>query len=124
MKHARSDYEAIQPWPTKRPHFAKQNGNTVEVPVDDPDWKGIDARAQVSAGLVQPIIPDDEPVFILRAKDITAPEVVRYWCDVQEREGGDPVVAACIRRFSVEMEAYGQEHGAKMPDTPHELLQP
>lgn len=113
MRHARSDYEAIQPWPTKRPHTVKQDGQVV-----------FDATVYRGDPPYDPIIPDDEPVFILRAKDVTAPEVVRYWCDVQDREGGDETVTWRIRRFAEEMEAYGQEHGAKMPDTPHELLAP
>lgn len=110
MRHARSDYEAIQPWPTKRPHHVKQNGVlAMDVP---PEMTGY------------PIIPDDEPVFILRAKDITAPAIVRLWCQAQEDIGGDPVVAERIQRWADEMESYGREHGAKVPDTPHEFLAP
>lgn len=112
MKHARKDYEAIQPWPTKRPHFARDP----EAGVVLFDAPSIDEAA------IEPIIPEDEPVFILRAKDISAPDVVRYWCDRQEALGGDPLVVHHIRQFADEMAAYGDAHGAKVADTPHELL--
>lgn len=35
-------------------------------------------RIQDPAGL----IPDDEPVFLLRAQDKTAAQVVRYWAEL------------------------------------------
>lgn len=46
MRHLRSDYDAIQPWPVKRPHIAKQGGRTVRVPTTvkgefDQTWKNV-----------------------------------------------------------------------------------
>lgn len=114
MKHCRTDYEAIQPWPTKRPHHADVAGErSLDVP--ESIW-----------GDADPIIPDDEPVFILRAKDITAPEVVRYWAQLQrEIDGGDESTAERVDAFADEMGRYAADHysGGKVADTPHEWLQ-
>lgn len=37
-------------------------------------------------------IPKDEPVFLLRAQDVTAAAVVRYWASLQSREDGNSVL--------------------------------
>jgi len=55
---------------------------------------------------------DGEPVFILRAKDRYAPEVVRYWAE----NVGDGPMAEQASRIADEMEAWGREHGTKEPD--------
>ena len=34
------------------------------------------------------IIPEDEPVFLLRAQDISAPAAVEKWADEHLRHGG------------------------------------
>lgn len=98
MRHARLDYEAIQPWPTKRPHHMR-----------------------FVAGQGEPVIPDDEPVFVLRAKDRSAPDLVRLWAEVNAH---DSHVAGKVKAWADEMERYANEHyaGGKAPDTPHELL--
>ncbi len=110
MRHCRTDYEAIQPWPTARRRFAKVAGVVEEAPLAFPE--------------VQPIIPDDEPVFVLRSADVSGPDVVRYWADRNEADGGDPATVERVRRWADEMEAYGVANGTKVPDTPLELLRP
>lgn len=113
MRHCRTDYEAIQPWPTKRPHTVKQDGQLLD---DAPIYRGKPPY--------EPIIPDDEPVFVLRSADVSGPELVRLWADRNERDGGDPATADRVRRWADEMEAYGQANGTKVADTPAELLRP
>lgn len=119
MRHCRLDYEAIQPWPVKRPHYVKAAGVLTPLPegaLTDPDL--IHA---LEAGDIMPIIPDDEPVFILRAKDITAPDVLDFWVRLN---GQDVTTALRVQAFAQEMRAYAAEHydGGKMADTPHDLL--
>ena len=113
MKHNRPDYAAIQPWPTKRPHIVKVNGETRELELtDDP-----------SDDDLQPIIPDDEPVFLLRAKDPWAAETVRFWAWLQSRNGADVELVMSCERFADEMEAYYDDYYASrkshadVPDT-------
>lgn len=125
MRHCRSDYEAIQPWPIKRPHHVKIDGGLTtigDVPLNDPAFV-----AAVERGTITPIIPDDEPVFILRAKDRTAPAIVRAWATAQlDDPDGDHLTAYRVREFADEMEAYAAAHynGGKLADTPAHLLVP
>lgn len=117
MRHLRSDYDAIQPWPVKREHIAKQGGRTVRVPTDD-----IDAEVQVKIGRVQPLIPDDEPVFLLRGQDPAAWVAVLAYAEKAETEGSDPEFVTQIRLWALEMKdcAESRDHGA--PDVPPGML--
>jgi hypothetical protein len=83
--------------------------------------------------LVGPIIPDDEPVFLLRAKDITAPDTVRAWAEYRRMTRRAAADVAHIpyddtekraREWAEEMEQYAAEHyeGGKIPDTPEGML--
>ncbi len=60
-------------------------------------------------------IPDDEPVFLLRAKDIIAPSTVRFWASELEKNGGDPTMVKMARDHADKMEAYKPEL-TKTPD--------
>ena len=62
------------------------------------------------------IIPDDEPVFLLRGQDKHAPEVVAYWASLVLREGGDPEIANLAMAQSRAMKDWQYEHGKKAPD--------
>ena len=66
----------------------------------------------------------DEPVFLLRARDVNAPDAVRFWAAATERVGGDPVTTERVRRWADEMQQWGEANGAKVPDTPPALLRP
>lgn len=65
---------------------------------------------------------EDEPVFVLRARDMVAPGIVALWADRVEAMGGDPVTSERVRAWADEMAEWGLAHGAKLPDTPAELL--
>jgi hypothetical protein len=110
MRHLRSDYDAIQPFPTQRPHNVKIDGETVA------------AGDEHLGRHMDPIIPDDEPVFILRSKDVAAPDTVRYWANDVEARGGDVDLCSKVRAWADEMEEYGKEHGRKTSDTPKDYL--
>lgn len=113
MRHLRKDYEAIQPWPTKRPHHGKEV-----------KFGGIVLNAITEDG-IDPAIPDDEPVFILRAKDVSAAPAVRYWAlHHLWQNPSDVSFVDRVIRWADEMEAYGRVHGAKVADTPPSLLLP
>lgn len=81
MKHARSDYDAIQ----------------------DPRPNGI---------------PEDEPVFVIRAQDIVGPGTVRDWAARAEREGVSDEVVEAVRRHADAMVEWQHEHGTKVADVP------
>lgn len=43
-------------------------------------------------------IPFDEPVFLLRAQDQVAAEVVRYWAYLHKAKGGDKEIAVLAKK--------------------------
>lgn len=72
---------------------------------------------------VPPVTPigDDEPVFLLRARDRYAPDTVRDWCarSYEQGNGVDERVRIAVQAVADAMEAYAAAHGgAKVPDTP------
>ena len=70
-------------------------------------------RIQNPAGL----IAEDEPVFLLRAKDIIAARAVEHWASWLEKLRGDPVTVALAYRQANRMRAWASLHGgAKSPD--------
>lgn len=56
------------------------------------------------------MIPEDEPVFILRAGDQIAPMVVRYWADRNDHAGGDPAVSQAARDHADKMERWPKKN--------------
>lgn len=61
------------------------------------------------------LIPEDEPVFLLRAQDDIAARVVRYWADQAEEAGANPDIVARARAHAEKMEAWQTK---KVPDMP------
>lgn len=71
-------------------------------------------RIQDPAGL----IPDDEPVFLIRAKDMLGPDIVEEWANQAEFIGVDPVMVQAAREHAKAMRLYQVQHGHKVPDMP------
>lgn len=63
-------------------------------------------------------IPDDEPVFVIRAKDICSAATVEMWALLAEQAGADPDMIESARKHAAVMRAYGQAHGWTVPDLP------
>ena len=62
-------------------------------------------------------IDPDEPVFVLRAKDLTAPMAVRAWANRAEELGTiRPEKLEEARAIAREMIAWQNQHGGKLPD--------
>jgi hypothetical protein len=70
---------------------------------------------------------DDEPIFILRAHDMLAPEIVRAWVAAVSRRhmvghGWEQPRPHLLNKLSEaedlarRMEAWQQKHGCKVPD--------
>ena len=113
MIHARSDYDSVQPWPTKRPHIVRDEGGEVDVLPD-----GVDP-AEAGCG---PVIPDDEPVALLRGQDPIAWRAVEAYCDLAESEGVQPDLIDTLRRHAVAMREWCEQVGHGLPDAPAEVL--
>lgn len=63
-------------------------------------------------------IPEDEPVFLLRAQDCAAPAAVRAWADIANSCGAEEDIVTLARRHADAMEAWQKEHKVKVPDMP------
>lgn len=63
-------------------------------------------------------IPDDEPVFLLRAKDKLAPLIIRTYADLTTAVGAKADFTALCKLWADQMEKYANEHydGGKVPD--------
>jgi hypothetical protein len=77
-------------------------------------------RIQDPAGL----IPADEPVFLLRAQDKSAPSTLRFWAAENRAAGGDEALSALAELWASNMEQWQRQHGNKPADGPHEVAAP
>ena len=59
---------------------------------------------------------DDEPLFVIRAKDDIAPSVVEFWADELEANGGSEEKARQARDLAAQMQAWQGRYGSKLPD--------
>lgn len=121
MRHARPDYDAIQPWPIHRPHLVRDtsDGRIIAV-VGAPHDREVDKA--VEEGRLAPLIPEDEPVFLVRAQDMVGADTVRAWAEFAEGVGADPDMVAAARNHAEAMDRWREEHGGgKVPDRPDRL---
>lgn len=61
-------------------------------------------------------IPEDEPVFLLRAQDKLAPELLLQWAMKLRLLGGDPNMARLAEDHAQRMIDWQAKHGCKTPD--------
>lgn len=74
-----------------------------------------DERIQDSAGL----IPDDEPVLLIRGQDGLAIPIIDDYIDYYSHaENGDLRVLDLLRKHRERIEAWQAEHGSKVADLP------
>jgi hypothetical protein len=69
-------------------------------------------RIQDPAGL----IPEDEPVFLLRGQDRLAPDVLRHWAHQLLESGGDGKMAQMAMQQANDMLVWQAKHKRKLPD--------
>ncbi|MBD3352790.1 MAG: hypothetical protein GF364_14980 [Candidatus Lokiarchaeota archaeon] len=61
-------------------------------------------------------IAEDEPVFLLRAKDQTAPGILMKWATELINRGGDKKMAKMVTDHAVKMVEWQEKNGCKLPD--------
>lgn len=61
-------------------------------------------------------IPEDEPVFLIRAQDWSAPATLRFWA--AQNALSAPELAAAVERHAKRMDDWQTMHGNKIPDAP------
>lgn len=108
MLHARADYACIQPWPTKREHTARDETGRVH-------------HGDADEGMA-PIIPDDEPVLLLRAQDVCAPAALDFYAEQLMGSGADKELVDAVRRHAQAMRDWQRERKTKVPDADKAFL--
>lgn len=63
-------------------------------------------------------VGEQEPVFLLRAKDQLAPDTVRHWAALLLNNNGDMVAYNVAMKQAELMEEWQEANEAKSPDTP------
>lgn len=71
-------------------------------------------RFQDPAGL----IPDDEPVLLLRGQDKAAPHAARAWAYHARKEGASDDMVQRVLDHAEAMDRWQAEMAAKVPDLP------
>ena len=62
------------------------------------------------------LIPDDEPVFLIRGQDPAGAVAVLAWADAAEKLGAGPEMLWRARSHADTMARYAKEHGKEVPD--------
>ena len=61
-------------------------------------------------------IAEDEPVLLIRAKDICGPATAEAYADIAEAAGASPVLVENVRKGANAMREWQQYNTAKIPD--------
>jgi len=61
-------------------------------------------------------IPEDEPVFLIRAKDMAAPYAVRAWAEFARCVGADGEIIEKAMIHATRMGDWQKVHGCQVPD--------
>lgn len=77
-----------------------------------------DQRIQDSARL----IPDGEPVLLIRGQDSLAVPVIETWLRGAEQAGVAPELIASVERHRTRVIEWQADHGNKVPDAPEGAL--
>lgn len=64
-------------------------------------------------------IPEDEPVFLIRAQDQVGPAAVLCWANLAEKAGASPEVFIEAKIQAGKMHEWQETHKVKVPDLPH-----
>lgn len=71
-------------------------------------------RIQDPAGL----IPEGEPVFLIRGQDAAGPQTLRCWADLAHDLGADDAIVKAALHQANAMEDWQRKMASKTPDLP------
>ena len=63
-------------------------------------------------------IPEDEPVFLIRAQDVLARSVLGFYVEAAKAIDAQPELIQLVKEHAVRMAIWQEEHGYKYPDIP------
>jgi DNA-binding phage protein len=72
-------------------------------------------RSDYNDHFMSDVIPDDEPVFVIRAQDVVSGDAVRAWADLAEKAGASEKMVAMARNHARLMDQWPKK---KVPDLP------
>lgn len=61
-------------------------------------------------------IPADEPVFVIRGRDVAGPDTLRAYAMAASKAGAARRLVLSVERHASAMEEYQLRHGSKVPD--------
>jgi len=64
------------------------------------------------------LIPEDEPVFLIRAKDILGPSAVQAWVNLARACRVDGAMVEAAEKQAQRMRDYQKQNGSQIPDMP------
>jgi len=64
------------------------------------------------------LIPEDEPVFLIRGQDAVGPKTVMHWAEQAELHGAAPNIVAAAVQQAVQMRVWQEKNRIKIPDMP------
>lgn len=62
------------------------------------------------------LIPEDEPVFLIRGQDISAPDALEEYARLNDLNGGDPELSELTMKQAVAMRKWHVTNKCKRPD--------
>ena len=66
------------------------------------------------------LIGEDEPVFLMRAHDLAAPDAVRAWAEIAAEVGSQPEVVERAYAWADVMEEWQADNDTKAADMPED----
>lgn len=66
-------------------------------------------------------IPEDEPVFLIRAQDVLARSVLGFYVEAAKAIDAQPELIQLVKEHAVRMAIWQEEHGYKYPDLPNNV---
>lgn len=64
------------------------------------------------------LIPEDEPVFLVRGQDVNGPDTLRFWATVAADRGADVLITSRVVDHAIAMQAWQATNAVKTPDMP------
>ncbi len=64
------------------------------------------------------MIPEEEPVFLIRGQDMVGAEAVRFWAQIAGMAGAETAICLAALEQASRMEKWQRERGSKCPDLP------
>ena len=61
------------------------------------------------------VIGEDEPVFVVRGRDVAAPRTIEAWATIAVAYGANPHVLDQARAWAARVRLWQQDHGQQVP---------